>query len=225
MSIICPSLSTKVQSILNFLLGILLKTATIPSQSISQTVDMFPNQIRKSVPSEDTTVILVFKSCAILDSFLNPSVSPMTSVCHWSSVNCLGSTRLILSLKFLEPISFSSLLRSFSFRFLPPLAGFLQLLPLLPHPPPPTHTHQQTANPPMSKQYLEKLSFIKSGYYQIHWFSLYHVESELIYLVTGHLLNIWYIYNSFPACFPSLPNRWYGPHHNMDSIIIWATIK
>lgn len=147
MSIICPSLSTKVQSMLNFLLGILLKTATIPSQSISQTVDMFPNQIRKSVPSEDTTVIPVFKSCAILDSFLNPSVSPMTSVCHWSSVNCLGSTRLILSLKFLDPISFSSLLRSFSFRFLPPLAGFLQLLPLLPHPPSLPHTHisrQQT---------------------------------------------------------------------------------
>ena len=53
---------------------------------MSQTVDMFRNQIRKSVPSEDTAVILVFKSCAILDSFFNPSISPMTSVCHWSSV-------------------------------------------------------------------------------------------------------------------------------------------
>ena len=82
MGIICPSLSTKVQSMLNFLLGILLKMATIPSQSMSRTVGMFPNQIRKSVPSEDTTVILVFKSCALLDSFLNPSISPMTSVCH-----------------------------------------------------------------------------------------------------------------------------------------------
>ena len=149
-------------------------------------------------------------------------------------MSCLGSTRLILPLKFLEPISFSSLLLSFSFRFPFPLAGFLQLLPLQPHPPHPLPPPQctpgagtgtsrsrvrlfatpwtvadqapvhgifqarvlgwvatsfsrgssrprdrtrvsrivdrpeQTANPPMSKQYLEKVPFVKSGYYQIH---------------------------------------------------------
>ena len=144
MGIICPSLSTKVQSMLNFLLGILLKMATIPSQSMSQTVGMFPNQIRKSVPSEDTTVILVFKSCALLDSFLNPSIRPMTSVCHWSSV---------LSREY-QAHSASEVSRTHLFLLTPPVIRIRVPIPSCwiraivafsvpsskPPPPPPTHT-------------------------------------------------------------------------------------
>lgn len=127
----------------------------------------FPKQIRKPIPPSRKTMILVLLSGSILGLFITFNVSPMTSFYHQFRTDCLVGVGFFLYdvSKTIPFFSWTS-----RFRFSSPLswmtADYLAVVSSVPGTPSTTtHTYQQTPSPPISKQYLKRLSFIKSCYY------------------------------------------------------------
>lgn len=192
----------------------------------SQTMYFFPRQIRKSSPASGMTVILVTPSGDILDLFISFNLSPMTLHCHQFCTDCLASADSFLSdvsktIPFSSPASPPHILVQVQVLITSPLddCRLSCSCPFCSHHRPHnhhTHTHQQTPNPPISKQYLEMLSFLKSCHYTEALTDSHYTTSNL-----SSFINYWtfikcLIYLSrvfitwlpvFPTCLPSPPRR------------------